>query len=262
MQPLDDSSRLAAQLCEAIAEAAGLDPAQTAAAQSRVQTLLAPLVAAAIAGRAAGQVAHELRNPLAVIATSASLLGSRVGDDERAKKHVQRIDAQVKIAASLAHELLDAASARAVTLEPFAIDALVRSALDAFALEHRAIVTLESPDATLAALADRRRTLQILHNLLANARQAAGESAAISLVARPDGPHVLLLVQDNGPGVAPELRARLFEQGATGSSRGHGFGLHLSRELARAQGGELSLADSAAGACFVLQLMRAPEGAR
>ena len=261
MQPLDDSSRLAAQLCEAIAEAAGLDPAQTAAAQARAQTLLAPLVAAAIAGRAAGQVAHELRNPLAVIATSASLLGSRVGD-ERAKKHVQRIEAQVKIAAALAHELLDAASARAVTLEPFAIDALVRSALDAFALEHRAIVTLESPDASLSVLADRRRTLQILHNLLANARQVAGESAAISLVARPDGPHVLLLVQDNGPGVAPELRSRLFEQGATGSSRGHGFGLHLSRELARAQGGELSLAESAAGACFVLQLMRAPESAR
>jgi C4-dicarboxylate-specific signal transduction histidine kinase len=74
---------------------------------------------------------------------------------------------------------------------------------------------------------------------------------------------VELLVRDEGPGVSPDVRARLFEpfsksaERAAGTVSGVGLGLALSRSLARAMGGNLRLAGSTGGACFVLSLRRA-----
>ena len=61
-------------------------------------------------------------------------------------------------------------------------------------------------------------------------------------------------VLDNGPGVSPQVRPRLFEPFVTGKPSGVGIGLALSRNIARAHGGELALQDGAAGATFVLTM--------
>jgi len=63
-----------------------------------------------------------------------------------------------------------------------------------------------------------------------------------------------LIVEDTGPGVAPDLHGTLFEPFVTGRADGTGLGLAIARELVEAHGGRLSLADSERGARFVIEL--------
>ncbi len=125
-------------------------------------------------------------------------------------------------------------------------------------------VRLEGPDpaapATLAVALPPAALRRILANVLVNARQALGAGGGVvrwSLTG--DGDRVRLRVHDSGPGVPPELQARLFEPGVTASKAGgHGLGLAGARALARRHGGELRLADTdAPGACFELEAPRA-----
>jgi C4-dicarboxylate-specific signal transduction histidine kinase len=102
-----------------------------------------------------------------------------------------------------------------------------------------------------AAQADPVAVQQILHNLLANALQAmdgqppAGRHLLVELARRDT--RLLVAVQDSGPGVAPEMRQRLFTPFATGRAQGLGLGLTLSQSLAESMGGSLELGLSAAG---------------
>jgi signal transduction histidine kinase len=104
---------------------------------------------------------------------------------------------------------------------------------------------------------------QILFNLVDNACKyaAVAEDKRIHLILREEDGNALLRVEDHGPGIAPEMRRRLFRsfsksaKEAAHSAPGVGLGLALSRRLARDLGGELRYSEqSAQGACFILRL--------
>lgn len=109
--------------------------------------------------------------------------------------------------------------------------------------------------------ADRHRVLQILVNLLKNAKEAlkslpAGQRRLVVRIA-PAGPDaVALAVIDNGHGIAPENLSRIFQHGFTTKTTGHGFGLHSSVLAAREMGGDLTAASAGPGqgATFTLTL--------
>jgi C4-dicarboxylate-specific signal transduction histidine kinase len=115
-------------------------------------------------------------------------------------------------------------------------------------------------DAVPPVLADRHKTLQILVNLVTNAKQA--------LEQRPDGRRVLVRitrssesrvrfeVTDNGAGVAKENLARIFSHGFTTKRHGHGYGLHSGANAAKEMGGSLQVRSDGLGlgATFVLEL--------
>lgn len=92
---------------------------------------------------------------------------------------------------------------------------------------------------------DRHRLLQILINLLSNAWQsleaAPPRPRLLELRLRRDEEWVLIQIQDNGQGIAPELLGRLFRQGFTTRKAGHGVGLHSSALAAQLMGGQLTL---------------------
>ena len=92
---------------------------------------------------------------------------------------------------------------------------------------------------------DRHRLIQILLNLLSNARQSmeATEPGRRSLWLRlgADAEWIRIQVEDTGQGIAPEARGRLFNQGFTTRKEGHGIGLHSSALSARLMGGQLTL---------------------
>jgi two-component system sensor kinase FixL len=109
---------------------------------------------------------------------------------------------------------------------------------------------------------DRHKLLQILINLLSNARHALVDSAqqdkrlSIHVQRSPDGERLLIDVTDNGVGIAAENVARLFTQGFTTKKTGHGFGLHISALAAEEMKGRLSCTSPGPGqgATFTLEL--------
>jgi PAS domain S-box-containing protein len=114
-------------------------------------------------------------------------------------------------------------------------------------------------------LAEKGKVLQILINLIRNAKYAADEGRAenrrVTLrVARSGPDHVELVVADNGIGISPETMPKIFTHGYTTRAGGHGFGLHSAALAAKELGGTLVAASPGAGlgATFTLSLPVAP----
>ncbi|HZI07040.1 MAG TPA: ATP-binding protein, partial [Archangium sp.] len=113
---------------------------------------------------------------------------------------------------------------------------------------------------------DRHRLLQILLNLLSNARQAMEDTApgqrTLWLRLQREGEWIRFQVRDNGQGIAPEVTRRLFNHGFTTRRDGHGIGLHSSALAARLMGGQLRLesAGPGQGATATLELPLSPAG--
>jgi len=113
--------------------------------------------------------------------------------------------------------------------------------------------------------ADRHRVLQILVNLLRNAKQAVTEhnppNRKVRVALADSGPgRVAISVTDNGVGIAPENLSRIFQHGFTTKKSGHGFGLHTSILAAREMKGDLLVRSDGVGhgATFTLELPTAP----
>lgn len=114
-------------------------------------------------------------------------------------------------------------------------------------------------------VAEKAKVLQILINLIRNAKYATDEARStnklITLKVRAGEPgRVQLLVQDNGVGIAPENLSKLFTHGFTTRSEGHGFGLHSSLVVAKEMKGDLTVQSDGIGkgATFILDLPAAP----
>jgi two-component system OmpR family sensor kinase len=112
----------------------------------------------------------------------------------------------------------------------------------------------------LVLVADPDRLRQALENVLANALQHSPVGAAVGVAIvreqRSDGLWAVVSVQDQGPGIAPELLPRLFTRFAAGpQSVGLGLGLYLAHSIAAAHGGTLTVASTpGAGDCFQFAL--------
>ena len=119
-----------------------------------------------------------------------------------------------------------------------------------------------------AVLADKHKVLQILVNLLRNAKHALEEGGGgdkrLKLRVGINGERrVKISVSDNGVGIAPEHLSRIFEHGFTTRKEGHGFGLHSGALAAREMGGSLGAhsAGPGQGATFTLEFPAQPPNA-
>ncbi len=120
-------------------------------------------------------------------------------------------------------------------------------------------LVVHAPGRSVTLSTDRHKVFQIVMNLLSNARDAvAGRAGVVEVLAEARGELAVLTVRDNGVGVAPEVRDRVFTHGFTTKSSGHGFGLHASACAAAELGGSLTLHSDGPGrgASFTLSLPR------
>ena len=156
---------------------------------------------------------------------------------------------------------------RAGTLEPLDAAALLEDALrmNSAALQRHEIRVQRDFSAVPAIQADRGKVLQILVNLISNAKYAASDCAqAEKLVTLRLAPgasgRVRLTVQDNGVGIPAGNLARIFQHGFTTKATGHGFGLHTSANAAKEMKGTLTAHSDGPdrGSSFILDLPAAP----
>jgi signal transduction histidine kinase len=189
-------------------------------------------------GQLIGSIGHELRNPLGVIESSLFLLRGRAGDDDRVKKHLDRIGDQVRLSNQIISGLLDMVRDRPLPIETIAVAALLGGAAEA--VERPGDVSLDVVAAEgLAIRGDPVQLGRALVNLLTNAVQAVGPEGAIRLVGRADGGAVFLDVEDDGPGVDEAVRGRIFEPLITTKEHGNGLGLALVKRVAERHGGSV-----------------------
>ena len=116
-----------------------------------------------------------------------------------------------------------------------------------------------------AVIVDRVQIEAVLHNLLANAidaLKARPDGRTIRIIAKPDAPgFVRIGVEDNGPGIAAEVAAALFDPFVTTKPRGTGLGLAISRSIVEAHGGRLWHETRRPGSAFCFTVPEAPERA-
>ncbi len=210
------------------------------------------------------QVSHDLRNPLAVIGVYASVL--RQGERSRPRAaRLQTIEDEASRLAVMVDDLLELGRTHALGLHiqraPADVSGLVSDAVAAArARSGSTRVLLLDTQPVPAAAVDAQRVRQALDNLLENALRHARGDVSVELVAAADG-ELMIIVEDDGPGVERELLPRLFEAFAHGRERaaGSGMGLSTVRAIAEAHGGGVSVGVGAlGGARFTVRLPRAP----
>src|SRR2546422_5592600 len=213
-------------------------------------------------------VTHDLRTPLSVIRGYLDLFAEQNGKTAspifEATAQVERLDQLVdRILAGVRMDRPDLSLRRA----RFDLRATVVAALKEVALmarRHR----LTGPRAgqPIFVRGDRRRTAEVVAGLVHNATKYAPEGTRISVRIERGSDRALVKVQDEGPGIAPQDRARMFEPYARGAAHGDvpgsGIGLFASRRVVESQGGDIWFEDAPdGGAVFAFSVPLARAGA-
>jgi signal transduction histidine kinase len=215
-------------------------------------------------------VAHDLRNPLNLVLSSASLLLETVAELEpRALDHVERIQRAVRQMDRLVKDLLEVAGMEAgsIAVEPRSepVDRLLRSACRA--MEHVASakqiqLSCEHPPGLPDVLADRDRIDQVLSNLIGNALRFTPQEGQVRVGAERDGHRVRFSVSDTGVGIDPADLPHVFDrfwQAKRSRDGGAGLGLAIARGIVAAHGGELWVeSEQGGGSTFFFTLPPAP----
>jgi signal transduction histidine kinase len=211
-------------------------------------------------------VSHELKNPVAAIRASAEVLTEGAADEpETARRFALRILEGADKLQQLTQDLLSLARLEARGIEapsPVDLCAIARQAADAQAPTAAARkVRLElKADGAAPVRGDPIWLRRAVENLIGNAVQHSPAGGSVALHVAPDAHGWLVTVHDQGPGVDPAIRERLFERFATTrhGEGGTGLGLAIVRAVAELHGGRAQLRDtSPRGSVFALSLPRA-----
>ena len=213
------------------------------------------------------QVAHDVRNPLTVIQTSAWSLG-RGQQSEKHRSHVGAIEHEVDRVIAMLDDLRLEGRMRGIALsvspKPCDLGAVTELFLATRTNQAEQLdgveLLLVKPAAPVIAQVDTRRFEQLLQNLTENAVRHAGRGGRVTVtLTEATTGDVCVTVDDTGPGVAPLDRERVFAAQTQGDRPGRaGLGLAISREIARAHGGEITVSVApSGGARFAVELPNA-----
>ncbi len=208
-----------------------------------------------------GEIAHELKNPLASVKGLAAMVAREVEGRpaERLavlRREVDRMQEILEGFLNFSRPLLPLNEA------PVPLEGLCRQVAELHEgmAGERGVALKVADGPPVEAWCDARKVRQVLIDVVQNALDAAPRGTTVELQswATPQG-EGRVEVRDRGPGLAEEVRERVFEPGITTKPHGSGLGLALSRALMRQHGGELSLRAREGGGCVAeLSLPAAP----
>ncbi|MGH7822534.1 MAG: ATP-binding protein [Candidatus Binatia bacterium] len=227
-------------------------------------------------GRLAAGVAHEINNPLGILSGFAEGLRDRAEDPSlRAHpafvdfpEHLRLIRNEVERLQTIVQKFLRFARTRTPRAEWMDVNDVAREVLTLLgnhALRERKTLEADLAEGELPVEADPEQLKQVLLNLALNGLDAVECGGHVWIrTARRNGAGEIR-VEDDGPGIPPEVRKRLFEPffSTKPPEKGTGLGLSLCWDLVKENGGELEVAEGGGrGAAFVLRMPLAAPGAR
>jgi signal transduction histidine kinase len=218
-----------------------------------------------------GTVAHDLRNPLAVILGRTEMLTEMVGTAALSPESINAQIGHIRSAANRVTEIVNSlirdamADAHDITIRPETIDmvALVKDIVEAsHPLAGRKDQTIDvAAPPTLATVCDPDRMREAIDNLLSNAIKYSPPGSRIEVGVAEEGGRTVIRVADQGPGLAPEDMARLFERfqrlsaRPTGGEPSTGLGLSIVKRIVDLHNGAVNVQDTGpAGSTFTIAI--------
>ncbi len=214
-------------------------------------------------------VSHELRTPVAALLGAVETLRDIAPSNDSARQKfldiIERNGIRLKNLVQDLLELsrLDAQKAQA-DLDEIDVRALVELVVGWFqerARERKMTLAMHLPASAATVRGHRRSLEQVVANLVDNALKYGGEGGRIMIATTSEGEHVILTVQDSGPGIAEEHLPRLFERfyrvdaGRSRDVGGTGLGLAIVKHLVEAMGGSVSVSsEPTRGTTFTVKL--------
>lgn len=213
------------------------------------------------------QVSHELKTPLTNIRMYAELLGRRLPEEDvKAKHHLDVVVNESERLTRLINNVLTFGREERGKLTLRTNDLLPDESVGAILLrlkpmlDEKGITIRFSPGAPGTMQIDSDVLEQILVNLASNVEKYGSSGGEMNVQTKREGSVLVLTVADNGPGIPPAHRERIFtpfhrvSDKLTEGVAGTGIGLSIARSLARLHGGDLRLLPSRTGACFEVRL--------
>ncbi|MGV2125429.1 sensor histidine kinase [Agrobacterium vitis] len=235
--------------------------------EQRLQGVQQELVQAnrlAILGQVAAGVAHEINQPVATIrayAENARVFLERA-QPEQANSNLGAIASLTERIGTITDELKAFARKGRTAPEPVPLGAAIEGAV--MLLRSRFAGRLEAlslPDVApdLTVKGNRVRLEQVLINLLQNALEALEQRSdgRVEVSVQETEQHVVVTIEDNGPGIPEDIRRLLFTPFTTSKEKGLGLGLVISRDIISDYGGRIDVESTPSGTCFTIHLLKA-----
>jgi signal transduction histidine kinase len=209
-------------------------------------------------GRLSTSIVHDLRNPLAAIYGGAEMLI----DSQLSPQQIQRLAGNIYRSSrrmqQLLQELVDAGRGTPTGAEVCQLKEIITAASEVYAGKAEAqsvAIEIDVPEGIELSL-ERARIERVFLNLIDNALEAMPGGGCLRIAAQTSDHSVVIRVQDTGPGIAPEIRTRLFQPFVTARKKnGVGLGLAFSHQTVLDHGGELwADAEVTEGARFFVKL--------
>ncbi len=211
----------------------------------------------AVAGEMAAAMSHEVRTPLGILRSSAQVLLREPNISADGREVCGFIISETERLNKLVSTLIDSARPRLPEFIKTNVADLAQqcAAMLRMQAEKKHIDLTCEAEVSATALCDPEQITQVLLNLLLNAIQVVPDGGKIMLTVSNAVDHVLVVVADNGPGIAAEQRKQVFEPFFTQRTGGIGLGLAVVRQIVLAHQGVISVHQSDwGGAEFRLQL--------
>lgn len=193
-------------------------------------------------GSAISNINHDLRNMLASVQLVSDHLATI--DNPVVQKLAPRFVKSLDRAIRLCENTLQYGGSEIETphLLPFNLRTMISDVATSLGLiEDSRVKLINEIDSSFELNADNDQIFRVVMNICRNSLQAIEENGNITVTSKQDSDHVIIDINDDGPGIPVKIIENLFQPFKTGNKEGTGLGLAISREMVRAHGGTLDL---------------------
>ena len=209
-------------------------------------------------GRLTAGVGHEVKNPINAIVVHLELLRNKLGDsDHRAMRHLEIIESEIQRLDRVVQTLVDFSRPVELQLKEQDLRRVISAVLMLASAEfetRNVHVESDLPDHPVLAKVDADLLKQALLNVVLNGAQAMGEGGKLAVHLAEDGRMALLSIHDEGSGIPPEIRDKIFDLYFTTKKDGSGIGLAMTYRIIELHNGSIEVqSDAVRGTTFILR---------